>query len=167
MENTFSFAPATVGATKPPSVLVVVVVDLLLKYCNRVLDDTAIAIDMAEDGLEALEKVQHNDYEVILLDVAMPHMDGITCLKRLQEGGCDIVVIMVTGRRGRADGGRGSEAGRDPLYPATRHPRQLAQGRGVRQGRSEARRARVAHGARKAERTEVHVGVVLRCEEEV
>ena len=54
-------------------------------------------MDLAEDGLKALEKVQQHDYDVILLDVSMPHMDGITCLKRLQEGGCSAVVIMVTG----------------------------------------------------------------------
>ncbi len=52
---------------------------------------------MAEDGHEAFEKMQQRDYGVILLDVAMPHMDGITCLKRLQERGCGAVKIIVTG----------------------------------------------------------------------
>ncbi len=97
MENTFPSTATTDSFKKPLSILVVDDDDLFLKYCNRVLDDGVFAVDMAEDGLEALEKVQQHDYEVILLDVAMPHMDGITCLKRLQEGGCSAVIIMVTG----------------------------------------------------------------------
>ena len=97
MANTSSSAPAPAGAGRPLPILVVDDDDLFLKYCSQLLDEEAFAIDIAEDGLKALTKVRQNDYEVILLDVSMPHMDGITCLKQLREGGCDAVVIMVTG----------------------------------------------------------------------
>ena len=97
MANTSSSAPTTDGAARPLPILVVDDDDLFLKYCGQLLDEEAFAIDIAEDGLKALAKVRQNDYEVILLDVSMPHMDGITCLKQLHEGGCDAVVIMVTG----------------------------------------------------------------------
>jgi len=97
MANTSSSAPAPDGAARPLPILVVDDDDLFLKYCSQLLDEEAFAIDIAEDGLKALAKVRQNDYEVILLDVSMPHMDGITCLKQLREGGCDAVVIMVTG----------------------------------------------------------------------
>ena len=97
MANTSSSAPATDGAARPLPILVVDDDDLFLKYCSQLLDEEAFAIDIAEDGLKALAKVRQNDYEVILLDVSMPHMDGITCLKQLREGGCNAVVIMVTG----------------------------------------------------------------------
>ena len=97
MANTSSSAPATDSAARPLPILVVDDDDLFLKYCSQLLDEEAFAIDIAEDGLKALAKVQQNDYEVILLDVSMPHMDGITCLKQLREGGCNAVVIMVTG----------------------------------------------------------------------
>jgi YesN/AraC family two-component response regulator len=85
---------------QPLSILVVDDDDLFLKYCNRVLDSETFDVHTAEDGLEALEKVRQHSYQVILLDVAMPNMDGISCLKRLQENGCDAVVIMVTGGGG-------------------------------------------------------------------
>lgn len=97
MENTLSSTATTDSVKKMLSILVVDDDDLFLKYCSRVLDDGIFAVDMAENGLKALEKVQQHDYDVILLDVSMPHMDGITCLKRLQEGDCSAVVIMVTG----------------------------------------------------------------------
>ena len=85
---------------QPLSILVVDDDDLFLKYCNRVLDSETFDVHTAEDGLEAREKVRQHSYQVILLDVAMPNMDGISCLKRLQETGCDAVVIMVTGGGG-------------------------------------------------------------------
>ena len=97
MANTSSSAPTTDGAARPLPILVVDDDDLFLRYCGQLLDEETLAIDIAEDGLKAIEKVRQNDYEVILLDVSMPHMDGITCLKQLREGGCDAVVIMVTG----------------------------------------------------------------------
>ena len=97
MENTIPTAEIADSAQEPLPVLVVDDDDLFLKYCNRVIDDRSFAVHMAEDGHEAFEKVQQRDYGVILLDVAMPHMDGITCLKRLQERGCGAVKIIVTG----------------------------------------------------------------------
>jgi len=97
MANASSSAPVTDGTTGPLPILVVDDDDLFLKYCSRVLGDDAFIIDIAEDGLKALEKTRQNDYEVILLDVSMPHMDGINCLKHLKEGRCDAVVIMVAG----------------------------------------------------------------------
>ena len=72
MENTIPTAEIADSAQEPLPVLVVDDDDLFLKYCNRVLDDRSFAVHMAEDGHEAFEKVQQRDYEVILLDVAMP-----------------------------------------------------------------------------------------------
>ena len=97
MTNASLSTPVTGGTARLLPILVVDDDDLFLKYCSRVLDNEAFAIGIAENGREALEQVQQNEYEVILLDVSMPHMDGITCLEHLREGGCNAVVIMVTG----------------------------------------------------------------------
>ncbi len=97
MENTLPPAPASDSDPIPLSILIVDDDDLFLRYCNGVLGGGSFAIDLAEDGVEAIAKVQQHDYEVILLDITMPHMNGIACLKLLQEIGCAAVVIMVTG----------------------------------------------------------------------
>ena len=97
MTNASLSTPVTGGTARLLPILVVDDDDLFLKYCSRVLDNEAFAIGIAENGREALEQVQQNEYEVILLDVSMPHMDGITCLEHLRKGGCNAVVIMVTG----------------------------------------------------------------------
>ncbi len=79
------------------SVLVVDDDDLFLQYCQRVLADQKVHVDLASDGLLALEKAQLFPYDVILLDVSMPYMDGLECLDRLAKTDSEALVIMVTG----------------------------------------------------------------------
>ena len=43
----------------------------------ELLKGSGLVLDMAYDGREALEKVQDNDYQLILMDIQMPHMDGL------------------------------------------------------------------------------------------
>lgn len=79
------------------SVLVVDDDDLFLQYCLRILADQQVRVDLASDGLLALEKAQLFKYDVILLDVSMPYMDGLECLERLEKTESKALVIMVTG----------------------------------------------------------------------
>lgn len=55
-------------------------------------------VDMAFDGLEALEKLNHQQVDLILLDINMPKMDGIELLKRLQDKikANKLMVMMIT-----------------------------------------------------------------------
>lgn len=55
-------------------------------------------VDTAEDGPEALEKVKGKSYDAVVLDLAMPEMDGIETLTRLLEIDKNLQVIMLTGR---------------------------------------------------------------------
>ena len=56
------------------------------------------SVDYAYDGEEALEKVKEFKPDLVLLDIVMPKMDGITVLKKLKEDEStkDIPVIMLT-----------------------------------------------------------------------
>ena len=67
------------------TILVVDDDDLFLQYCKRILSDSGMLVDLAGDGLQALEQAQTNSYELILLDVSMPYMDGIKCQQRLKK----------------------------------------------------------------------------------
>jgi len=54
-------------------------------------------IEASGDGESAVEKVKQSDFDVIVLDLAMPGMDGLETLKRLREVNPDLQVILLTG----------------------------------------------------------------------
>lgn len=66
-------------------------------FC-RILKDTGISIDTANNGEEALELLEKNAYDLVFLDHMMPVMDGIETLKRIRERGLckDTPVIVLT-----------------------------------------------------------------------
>lgn len=53
-------------------------------------------VDQASDGAEAVQKVQENEYNIILLDWNMPNMLGIDALKAIRAMGKTMPIIMVT-----------------------------------------------------------------------
>ncbi len=68
----------------------------------RVLSDRlsvlyGITPDICHNGVEALEKMQANDYDVVVLDIEMPTMDGMETLKRIKEIKPTTQVVMFTG----------------------------------------------------------------------
>ncbi len=62
-----------------------------------VLEYEEYKVDIAEDGLVGLEKIKNGKYDVILLDIKMPGMDGIEVLDSIFEMGTDVPVIMISG----------------------------------------------------------------------
>jgi DNA-binding NtrC family response regulator len=70
--------------------------DIVLRSCQRILGGD-YEIDTARDGLAALGMVNEKDYDVLVLDIKMPRMDGIEVLRRVKEARPDVDVIMVTG----------------------------------------------------------------------
>ncbi len=78
-------------------ILVVDDEDIVLASCRRALAALDRTIDTAPSGAEALKRIDEGDYEVVLLEIMMPNMDGLEVLQRLKETHPDIEVIMVTG----------------------------------------------------------------------
>jgi len=56
----------------------------------------------AEDGVQALQYFQQGQYDIVLTDWNMPHMDGLTLLKELRQLNRDIPIIMITTEAERA-----------------------------------------------------------------
>jgi two-component system response regulator MprA len=67
----------------------------------------------ASDGQEALERISAAPYEAIILDIAMPRMDGLELCKRLRESGDRTPVLMLTARGEVDDRVAGLDAGAD------------------------------------------------------
>jgi two-component system response regulator MprA len=70
-------------------------------------------VSLAEDGEQALERLAGDDFEAVVLDVAMPRMDGVEACRRLRAGGDRTPVLMLTARDAIDDRVAGLEAGAD------------------------------------------------------
>lgn len=53
--------------------------------------------DQAQDGLEAIERIKHNHYDVVFMDWNMPNMQGIDAVRAIRAMGKTMPIIMVTG----------------------------------------------------------------------
>jgi CheY-like chemotaxis protein/HPt (histidine-containing phosphotransfer) domain-containing protein len=66
------------------------------KLVQAMLEKTGLKITFANDGLEVLEKVAPEQYNLILMDIHMPNMDGFETTKSLRDSGLDIPIIALT-----------------------------------------------------------------------
>jgi CheY-like chemotaxis protein len=61
-----------------------------------VLQAAGLVVDQAENGLDALSCVAEHDYDLMLMDMQMPVMDGLTATRRLREQGFLAPIVAVT-----------------------------------------------------------------------
>ncbi len=71
--------------------------EIVVRSCLRILSADEFEIDSACNGLEAMARVAEHDYDMLILDIKMPKMNGIEVLQRVKETHPDIDVIMITG----------------------------------------------------------------------
>ncbi|MFA7280912.1 MAG: sigma-54 dependent transcriptional regulator [Sterolibacterium sp.] len=71
--------------------------EIVIRSCQRILGTDAFEIDTAQSGLIALKKIEEKPFDLVILDIMMPQMDGMEVLQRVKEAHPDIEVIMVTG----------------------------------------------------------------------
>ncbi|MGJ3241843.1 MAG: response regulator [Opitutales bacterium] len=80
------------------------------------------AYEVVENGLEALEKLKAKAFEVVLMDVHMPAMDGLEATRRIREGYCgddkkDIYIAAVTALAMSGDREKCLESGMNAYLP--------------------------------------------------
>ena len=80
---------------------------------RRVLTDEGYSTDWAADGADGLSRAEENEYDVILLDVMLPHYDGYEIARRLRSEGSTVPILMLTARDGIQDRVRGLDSGAD------------------------------------------------------
>jgi two-component system response regulator AtoC len=77
-------------------VLVVDDEENLRHYLQLVLGEAGYQVAIAQDGEEALEKMQRQSWDIILCDIKMPKMDGMTLLKTAKKKGLEGTIIMMS-----------------------------------------------------------------------
>jgi two-component system, OmpR family, response regulator len=77
------------------------------------LRDAAYAVDWVQDGDTALRALGNQEHQAVLLDLGLPHRDGIEVLKKLRANESTLPVIIITARDGLEDRVKGLDLGAD------------------------------------------------------
>jgi two-component system, OmpR family, response regulator MprA len=96
-----------------PRILVVDDEPAVQSALSRALALERYEVALANDGREALERLGSAAYEAVILDIAMPYVDGLEVCRRLREGGDRTPVLMLTAREEVDDRVAGLDAGAD------------------------------------------------------
>jgi two-component system copper resistance phosphate regulon response regulator CusR len=83
------------------------------KFLKKGLGEAGYVVDVARDGLEGLHLALEVDFELIVLDVMLPALDGWKLILRLREAGRRTLVLMLTARDSVYERVRGFELGAD------------------------------------------------------
>jgi DNA-binding response OmpR family regulator len=85
----------------------------LANLVRRALEEEGHVVDTSYDGAEALDMATGTDYDLIVLDIMLPHMDGIEIARRLRTEGKQTRILMLTARDAVEDRVTGLESGAD------------------------------------------------------
>jgi two-component system copper resistance phosphate regulon response regulator CusR len=85
------------------------------------LREHAFAVDTASDGREALAAVGVNDYDLVVLDVLLPRMDGLEVCRRIRREGAAVPILMLTARGEPDQRVEGLDVGADDYLPKPYH----------------------------------------------
>lgn len=94
-------------------VLVVEDSERLRRLVETSLKRTGYVVDKTGDGEEGLWLARNNEYDVIVLDIMLPGLDGLSILKKLRESGDSTHVLMLTARDQIEDRVNGLKTGAD------------------------------------------------------
>src|SRR5918993_5294888 len=103
----------SVRTMSPMKILVVDDEPAVRESLRRALQLEGYEVELARDGLEALESVRADGVDAIVLDVSMPRLDGLETCRRLRSEGRALPVLMLTARDEVADRVAGLDAGAD------------------------------------------------------
>jgi two-component system response regulator MprA len=96
-----------------PLVLVVDDDQRIASAIRRALIYEGYQVEVARDGPVALTHVRERPPDLMILDVMLPGLDGMEVARRLQAGGGEFPILMLTAKDGTSDRVRGLDAGAD------------------------------------------------------
>jgi len=84
---------------------------------RRSLAFNGYSVDLAQDGLEALDLIATDRPDALVLDVMMPRLDGLEVCRRLRSTGDDLPILVLTARDSVSERVAGLDAGADDYLP--------------------------------------------------
>ncbi|MDD5176393.1 MAG: response regulator [Sterolibacterium sp.] len=101
--------------------------DLNQQVATELLCDAGFVVDLAENGQIALDKLRATDYDIVLMDMQMPVMDGVTATRELRKEARfkDLPVVAMTANAMQGDRVKCIEAGMNDHVPKPIEPEDL------------------------------------------
>ena len=84
---------------------------------QRALGSAGFLVELSRDGDDAWFRGGTENYDLIVLDLGLPRLDGLTVLKRWRAEGCDTPVLVLTARGAWTERVEGIDAGADDYLP--------------------------------------------------
>jgi two-component system response regulator MprA len=84
---------------------------------RRSLSFNGYTVELAEDGVEALEAITNERPDAVILDVMMPRLDGLEVCRQLRSTGDDLPILVLTARDSVSERVAGLDAGADDYLP--------------------------------------------------
>lgn len=97
----------------------------ILRTFTRILQKSGYEIDTAETGKEAMEKTENRHYDLALVDIRLPDMDGTDLLAKLKKQLQQTVKIMITGFPSLETGVKALDEGADAYLVKPVKPQEL------------------------------------------
>ncbi len=82
-------------------------------FIRRGLVEEGFAVDVSRDGRDAFHQSLHEPYDVIVLDILIPFMDGFEVLGQIRKQGCRVPILILSAKDGIEDRVRGLNGGAD------------------------------------------------------
>ena len=97
----------------------------ILRTFTRILQKNGFEVDVAETGKEAIEKSEKKNYDLALIDIRLPDMQGTDLLVNMQRTMRDAVKIMITGFPSLETGVKALDEGADAYLVKPVRPEEL------------------------------------------
>ena len=109
----YSFRIEIRSKTSSMHILVVEDDQRIATYLNRGLEEAGYAVDLAETGGQALDWISTVEFDLIILDILLPEIDGLAVCREIRKRDIRTPVIMLTARDAIDDRVKGLDAGAD------------------------------------------------------
>ena len=87
------------------------------QYIYKGLGEHGFLVEVVSDGASGLERAVRGSYDLLILDVMLPDMEGFEVLRRIREHGVETPVLFLSARSAVGDRVRGLELGADDYLP--------------------------------------------------
>ena len=124
-ETEYSMEGKNGVAVNKKTILVVDDDKSILRTFTRILQKSGYDIDTAETGKEAMEKTENRHYDLALVDIRLPDMDGTDLLAKLKKQLQHTVKIMITGFPSLETGVKALDEGADAYLVKPVKPQEL------------------------------------------